>query len=125
MTKLQVGIVADFLEEVWPSMNLVAEQLVSAQNALCGSSSGHPGGPTGAEFFCRLIRPPMRRRLSRPGQTVGRRYALDRLGGRFYDYARSLRKLHPQFALFHLADHSYSQLVHGLPPGRAVVTCHD
>jgi glycosyltransferase involved in cell wall biosynthesis len=50
---------------------------------------------------------------------------LDRLVGRFYDYARYLRKVRPEFDLFHLADHSYSQLVHGLPPGRTIITCHD
>jgi glycosyltransferase involved in cell wall biosynthesis len=30
-----------------------------------------------------------------------------------------------EFDLFHLVDHSYAQLVHELPAGRAVVTCHD
>jgi glycosyltransferase involved in cell wall biosynthesis len=29
------------------------------------------------------------------------------------------------FDLFHVIDHSYSQLVHDLPAGAAVVTCHD
>jgi glycosyltransferase involved in cell wall biosynthesis len=125
MTKFRVAIVADFLEESWPSMNLVAEQLVNAQNQLSGSNSDDLGVVTSAEFSCRLIRPPMRRRFSRPEQTVGRGYTLDRLVGRFYDYARYLRKLRPQFDLFHLADHSYSQLVHSLPPGRTIVTCHD
>ena len=30
-----------------------------------------------------------------------------------------------RFDLYHIIDHSYGQLVHALPPGRAVVTCHD
>jgi glycosyltransferase involved in cell wall biosynthesis len=123
--RFQVAIVGDFLEESWPSMNLVAEQLVSAQNQLSASNSCHRRDVTSADFSCRLIRPPMRRRFSRPEQTVGRGYTLDRVIGRFYDYARYLRKLRPQFDLFHLADHSYSQLVHGLPPGRTIITCHD
>jgi glycosyltransferase involved in cell wall biosynthesis len=72
-----------------------------------------------------LIRPSMRRRFSRREQTAGPGYTLDRLIGRFYDYGRYLHKLRRQFDLFHLADHSYSHLVHELPPGRTVVTCHD
>jgi glycosyltransferase involved in cell wall biosynthesis len=67
----------------------------------------------------------MRRRLSRPEQVSGGGFAFDRLVGRFHDYPRYLRRLRPQFELFHLADHSYSQLVHELPPGRTIVTCHD
>jgi glycosyltransferase involved in cell wall biosynthesis len=125
MAKCQVAIVADFLEEGWPSMNLVAEQLVSAQNKLFSSDSDASGVVTSGYCSCCLIRPPMRRRFSRPEQNVGRGYTLDRLVGRFYGYARYLRKLRSQFDLFHLADHSYGQLVHGLPPGRTIVTCHD
>ena len=43
------------------------------------------------------------------------------------DYPRALRRIAGQggFDLFHLVDHSYSQLVPLLPAGRVVVTCHD
>jgi glycosyltransferase involved in cell wall biosynthesis len=122
MTRLRVAVLADFLEEGWPSMNLVAEQLVIAQNELRGCSDRE--AVTDAGFSCHLIRPPMRRRLSRPERPRGYGCAFDRLVGRFYDYPRYLRGLQ-QFELFHLADHSYGQLVHGLPAGRAIVTCHD
>jgi glycosyltransferase involved in cell wall biosynthesis len=125
MTKLRVAVVADFLEEGWPSMNLVGEQLVSAQNALSSALENGLETAAVAGFSYRLIRPPMRRQLSRSGQNTGYGYTLDRLVGRFCDYPRHLRKLRPHFDLFHLADHSYSQLVHGLPAGRTVVTCHD
>src|SRR5208282_118440 len=40
-------------------------------------------------------------------------------------YRRSLQPLVPAFDLFHLIDHSYSQLIHALPAGRTIVTCHD
>ena len=30
-----------------------------------------------------------------------------------------------EYELFHIVDHSYSQLVHRLPAGRTIVTCHD
>ena len=36
-----------------------------------------------------------------------------------------LAALAPRFEVFHLVDHSYSQLLHGLPAGRTLVTCHD
>jgi glycosyltransferase involved in cell wall biosynthesis len=49
----------------------------------------------------------------------------DRLWNRFFDYPRSLKPQLDRFDLFHLVDHSYSQLVHDLPAGKAVVTCHD
>ena len=125
MTFVKVGIVADFLEEGWPSMILIAEELVNAQNALrdAGGNTLHPA--SGQEFSCHLIRPAMPRRLSQQGATAGRGYTFDRLAARFYDYAQHLKKLRSQFALFHLADHSYSQLVHVLPASRTVVTCHD
>lgn len=116
---------ADFLEEGWPSMNLIAEELVNAQNGLRDGGGKTLHAASGQEFSCHLIRPVMPRRLSQPGATAGRGYTLDRLAARFYDYAQHLKKLRSQFALFHLADHSYSQLVHVLPASRTVVTCHD
>jgi glycosyltransferase involved in cell wall biosynthesis len=59
--------------------------------------------------------PPIRRRTPS--------FALDRLLFRFGDYPALAR--HLKFDVFHVIDHSYSQLVHALPPGRTVVTCHD
>ena len=46
---------------------------------------------------------------------------------RYVDYPRQLRRPPGRgaFDLYHLVDHSYAQLVHALPAGRAVVTCHD
>jgi glycosyltransferase involved in cell wall biosynthesis len=44
---------------------------------------------------------------------------------RLWDYPRLLRRLRTQFNVFHVVDHSYSQLVHELPRDRTVVTCHD
>ncbi|HEX8674248.1 MAG TPA: glycosyltransferase family 1 protein, partial [Longimicrobium sp.] len=63
-------------------------------------------------------------RLPRAG---GRRTAVnaDRLLNRFWDYPRYLVRRVGEFDLFHLAEHSYGQLVRVLPAGRTVVTCHD
>jgi len=45
--------------------------------------------------------------------------------GRFVYYPRWLRGQSDDYDLFHIVDHSYSQLIRKLPRGRAVVTCHD
>jgi glycosyltransferase involved in cell wall biosynthesis len=63
----------------------------------------------------RLFAPPILRRTPN--------FSLDRLLFRFLDYPARVRRL--DFDIYHVIDHSYSQLVHELPPGRAVVTCHD
>ena len=51
----------------------------------------------------------------------------DRALNRHADYPRYLRRLarRERFDVYHIVDHSYAQLVHAVPPGRAVVTCHD
>ena len=74
-----------------------------------------------------LVGPPFCRRATRfPG--LKRRQGamnLDRLLNRFWDYPRHLRRRAGEFDLFHLCDHSYSQLVHVLPADRVGVLCHD
>ncbi len=74
------------------------------------------------------LRPALRARLSKLRSGRGRSGALwnaDRLINRFRDYPHWLRKRAANFDLFHLVDHSYSQLLLELPAGRSVVTCHD
>jgi glycosyltransferase involved in cell wall biosynthesis len=68
--------------------------------------------------------PPYRRRVSRllAGQTLAN---VDRGLNRLVDYPRHVRTLKSSYDVFHVVDHSYSQLVHRLPPERTVVTCHD
>lgn len=109
---LSVGVVADYAEEGWPSMDLAADLLADALRAHT------PYEPT-------LLRP----RMARPFATVlgDGRFALnaDRVLGRHAAYPRWLRKRAARFDLLHVADHSYAHLVHALPPARAVVTCHD
>jgi hypothetical protein len=52
-------------------------------------------------------------------------FTVDRALNRWWDYPRLATRLASQYELFHIVDHSYSQLVHRLPAGRTVVTCHD
>ena len=112
MKPLRVAIVADFVEEGWPSMDLVADMLVDRLRA------EHTGTVT-----AELVRPPLRRRASRlPGKTA---FNVDRVVNRFWDYPRVLSKLADSFDVFHVVDHSYAQLVHSLPAERTLVTCHD
>jgi glycosyltransferase involved in cell wall biosynthesis len=111
-----VGVVADFAEEDWRSMDLVADMIVT------GVSRFGKGA-----FSAAQIRPEFTPRASRL-PFVGRRKSvvnLDRLINRFCDYAAHIRQRRSGFDLFHVIDHSYAQLVHELPAERTVVTCHD
>lgn len=71
------------------------------------------------------LRPDLRRRFSKLPFAPGALWNADRLLNRFYDYPSWLRRRAARFDLFHLVDHSYSQLILELPRGRTVVTCHD
>jgi len=64
------------------------------------------------------VRPVMSFRGTQPGKSA-------RFFGRFVQYPRLLRRLISDFDLFHIVDHSYAHLVHELPAGRSIVTCHD
>ena len=113
MTPLRIAIVADYAEEGWPSMDLVADMLLQRL-----------GREHAAAVAATLIRPPMPRRLTRLGLANGRIAMLDRAIARQWDYPRSLAA-RDGFDIYHVIDHSYAHLVHALPAGRAIVTCHD
>jgi glycosyltransferase involved in cell wall biosynthesis len=119
---MRVALLADFLEEGWPSMDLVADMLA------LHLSEGREAKPA---FDIRLLRPAMKVRFSRgaeaylPGRLRQAAWNLDRLTNRFFDYPRFLRAQRESFDLYHLVDHSYSQVLHELPGERTVVTCHD
>lgn len=113
MSRLRVAILADYLEEGWPSMDLVAEMLLDRLTR-----------EHAATMDVTLIRPPLRRRLSRiSSQRLA--FGVDRVAARLWDYPRFAAALRAEFDLFHVVDHSYAQLVHELPPDRTIVTCHD
>ncbi|HEX2077754.1 MAG TPA: glycosyltransferase family 1 protein [Longimicrobium sp.] len=110
---LSVGVVFDYAEEGWPSMDLAAELLVD------GLRAHAPGYAPAA------LRPRMPRPFGR--MAGGGRLArnADRLVGRYVAYPRWLRRHGAGHHLYHVADHSYAHLVHALPAARTVVTCHD
>jgi len=111
-----LAILTDFPDEGWPSMDLCGDMLVAHL-------------PQEGAFAVKAARfcPPFRRLATRL-PAVGRRNAAfnaDRLLNRFVHFPRHARRLADQFDLFHIADHTYAQLVHVLPADRVGVYCHD
>lgn len=116
MTRLRAAIIADYLEEEWPSMDLVADMLVD-----------HLRREHADTVAATLVRPPMPRRLTRLPLPLGRARAsvLDRAAARQWDYPWTLRQVRGRFDVYHVVDHTYAHLVHALPAAQCVVTCHD
>ena len=115
-TPLRVAIIADYLEEGWPSMDLVADMLFDRLQREHAATIA----PT-------LVRPAMRRRAGRWLRAGGSPWVAgaERMANRFWDYPRVVSELAGRFDVFHVVDHSYAQLVHRLPAGQSIVTCHD
>jgi glycosyltransferase involved in cell wall biosynthesis len=116
LRKPRIALIRDLVEENWPSMDLVADMIFERLD--CEHADA---------LQVTQICPPLHRRFGRL-PLVGPVPVLqnaDRLINRFVDYPRSLKPRVEEFDLFHLIDHSYSQLVHKLPADRTVVTCHD
>lgn len=105
MNRLRVAVIADYAEEYWPSMDLVADMLMA-----------HLQSEHAETVDAALVRPVMRARLGRRA---------DRFVARFYDYPRVVARLGGGFDVFHVVDHSYAHLLHALPAGRTLATCHD
>ena len=111
-----LAILTDFPEEGWRSMDLCGDMLLDHLPR---------DGPFSVEA-ARLC-PPFGRIAGRL-PAVGRRRATlnaDRLLNRFILFPRYARQAVRRFDLFHIADHSYGQLVHALPAARTEVYCHD
>lgn len=109
---LRVAVICDFLEEQWPSMDLVADMLVA-----------HLARNHAAEVTVTKLRPSMLRLFSRLG--TGTFFNADRLLNRFFYYPRWLRTRRAEFDLFHVVDHTYAHLALQLPAERTLITCHD
>ena len=111
-----LAVLCDLREEHWPSMDLVAAQLL--QNL---------GAPHVAKFRAERVCPSMKTRLGRVPVLGRSRLGLnaDRLLNRMWDYPVYVRSIVRDFELFHVCDHSYSQLVLEVPRDRCGVFCHD
>jgi len=110
--KPRVAVIADFLEEGWPSMDCVAESLAD-----CLAHDPR------RELSAELVRPQFFGSSLR--HASGPLFASARLFNRFAVYPSWILRNRDRFDLFHITDHSYSHLIHGLPKDRCVVTCHD
>lgn len=113
---MRIALCDDFAAEQWPSMDRVAAML---DRELSRDRLGRYAVERVCPPFVRAaaVVPPFSRTPSA--------FKADRMLSRFWRYPRHLRAIRGGFDLFHVIDHSYAHLVHALPPGRAVVTCHD
>lgn len=113
---LRVGIVCDLLEERWPSMDLVADQLMRTL----------PDVPSLQVEPVRL-QPAMPRWPAALARTTHLRALVN--ANRYLDrhrrYPHWLRRHPGTHAVYHVVDHTYAHLVHELPAKRTIVTCHD
>jgi glycosyltransferase involved in cell wall biosynthesis len=111
---IRVALVCDPREEKWPSMDLVADMLYRCLK------DGH------SDLKVEELRLPMSGPLSANGASAGYHVrSAERLLHRFVRYPKWLRRRARDFDIFHVLDHSYAQLIHEIPPDRAVVSCHD
>lgn len=103
---LRIAILPDFREEGWMSMEYSAELLTRKL----------PGAVR--------LSPPYKRLASRFSNS---RFAInfDRYRNRFRNYPRFIKTIAGQYDRYHVVDHSYAHLVHGLPARHSGVLCHD
>lgn len=115
MDQIRLAVICDYLEENWQSMDLCAQMLLKhLQAEHTASIQALQVCPT----FCRRFQ-------QVPWLGKKRTYNADRLLNRFWDYPHYLSQMVADFDFFHVADHTYAQLVHVLPPERTGVFCHD
>lgn len=107
---LRLLVIADFLEEEWPSMDLSADMLFEFASRVPGTTAVR-------------LRPEMwmaARRLHRSRRAKN----LDRAAGRYLQYPLAVLAARGHSA-YHIVDHSYAHLAFCLPRGRVGVYCHD
>jgi glycosyltransferase involved in cell wall biosynthesis len=116
MDRLKVAVVADYAEEGWASMDLVAEMLAIRLTSVYRDV-----------IDATLIRPRFARPLTGFGSLKSSKSAFnaERAINRYLLYPLWLRRQRGKFTLFHIVDHSYSHLTNHLPSDRTIITCHD
>jgi len=110
----KLAVLRDFREEGWPSMDLCADMLVRELTL----GEGLEVKEHDPRWRARASSLPLLGR-GKLGKNA------DRVFNRYYDYPRQLRELRESCQLFHVVDHSYSQLVLSLPGERTGVFVHD
>jgi glycosyltransferase involved in cell wall biosynthesis len=111
---VKLGVVCDYLEEGWMSMDICAQMLLDRAWE-CDDLKLQP----------MQIRPPFQWRLKYLQEYFPQHFTADRVLNRFVDYPQYLRAHSTDYDLFHLVDHSYAHLVGNLPAARTGVYCAD
>jgi glycosyltransferase involved in cell wall biosynthesis len=116
---MKLGVVCDLLEEGWPSMDLVADELIEQGAAIPGLEVTRIR-PTVPSSLSRAIAPSTQAAgsIRRWGRRLG-------IGGLRYGYYPYYATRHRDFDWIHVADHSYAHLVPFLRRDRCGVFCHD
>ena len=116
MDRLKVALIADYVEEGWASMDLVAEMLTARLRSLHRDV-----------VDVTLIRPRFARPLTRFAALRRSKPAFnaERALNRYLLYPLLIRRQRGKFSLFHIVDHSYAHLANYLPADRTIITCHD
>lgn len=113
---MKLGIVCDYLEEGWFSMEICAQTLHDRVLML-----------PDANIDVSQIRPTFHRRFHYLSSLLGKHQSFnaDRFINRYWEYPYHLQSCQRNFDFFHIADHSYAHLVHSLPAHKTGVFCHD
>jgi glycosyltransferase involved in cell wall biosynthesis len=111
---MKLGIVCDYLEEGWISMDICAQMLVDRSAQL-----------TDSDIQPVQIRPPFQWRLKTWEQHLPKYFNSNRFINRFVDYPRYLKPRSNDCDLFHIADHSYAHLIRSLPAEKTGIFCND
>lgn len=116
MRRIRVAILCDFAEDQWRSMDLIADILHERLRVDFAN-----------DFSVTKVRPTFVR-LAGSLPLLGRMWtarAFERFVNRFVHYPRWLSRHRHEFDVFHIIDHSYSQLARFVPCARTLITCHD
>lgn len=103
-------MVRDFRAELWPSMDLCADELLAHIPATVSAAD---------------ITPAFRHVFGYIPCAPRAAFNADRLLNRHVLLPRVVRRISRRFDFFHIVDHSYAHLVNVVPTGRAGVYCHD
>lgn len=116
---LRVAVVCDLLEEHWPSMDLVGDELIRTLPHVVSPRVDpvrlRPAMPAMPAWPARLTGAPGMRVIGNANRYLNRHHR----------YPRWLRRNRTGYDAYHIVDHTYAHLVRELPAGRTVVTCHD
>jgi glycosyltransferase involved in cell wall biosynthesis len=110
MRILRLAVVRDYRAELWPSMDLCADELFAHTPATIAAID---------------VTPPFRRIFSRLPFARRTGFNADRILNRHVLLLRAVRRAARHADFVHIVDHSYAHTVSAVSPGRAGVYCHD